>query len=45
MLYAEALEGRRRVLGNDHPATLSAINNMGVTAGHGSTRRRSANVS
>ena len=27
--YELALEGRRRVLGNDHPDTLGSINNMG----------------
>jgi tetratricopeptide (TPR) repeat protein len=28
--YREALEGRRRVLGDEHPDTLTSINNMGV---------------
>jgi non-specific serine/threonine protein kinase/serine/threonine-protein kinase len=27
--YREALEGRRRVLGDDHPRTLQSLNNMG----------------
>ncbi len=27
--YVEALETRRRVLGNEHPSTLASINNMG----------------
>ena len=27
--YREALEGSRRVLGDDHPLTLTSINNMG----------------
>ena len=28
-LYREALGGRRRVLGNEHPSTLVSINNLG----------------
>ena len=30
MLYREALDGRRRTLGNDHPSTLRSINNLGT---------------
>ena len=29
--YREVLEGRRRVLGDEHPETLRSIYNMGVT--------------
>ena len=29
--YVEALETRRRVLGDEHPGTLISINNMGNT--------------
>ena len=30
VLYLAALEGRRRVLGEEHKDTLSSLNNMGV---------------
>ena len=30
MFYLAALEGRRRVLGDDHKDTLASLNNMGV---------------
>ena len=29
-LFREALNGRRRILGDDHPNTLTSINNMAV---------------
>ena len=40
----EALEDRRRVLGDDHPRTLSSINNIGNVASalrSGETQARS----
>jgi tetratricopeptide (TPR) repeat protein len=29
LLYRQALEGRKRILGSDHPDTLQSVNNLG----------------
>ena len=40
-LLREVLEGRREMLGDQHPKTLAAINKLGVlAAGKGRPRRR-----